>query len=63
MSPPPQPLLVLSTVNPGDYFLWNDLLVQVIAVEGDVVIISDDDGTHANISLEEAKLLLHDYVS
>ena len=63
LSPPPQPLLVLSTVNPGDYFLWNDSLVQVIAVEGDVVIISNNDGKHANISLEEAKLFLHDYVS
>jgi hypothetical protein len=38
-------------------------LVQVIAVEGDVVIIFNDDGKHANISLEEAKLFLHDYVS
>jgi hypothetical protein len=47
---------------PGDFFIRFGELVQVVAVNGSEVIVSDDNGEQSNISINEAKCLLEDYL-
>ena len=50
------------TIMPGDFFIRFGELVQVVAVNGSEVIVSDDNGEQSNISINEAKCLLEDYL-
>ncbi len=50
------------TIMPGDFFIRFGELVQVVAVNGSEVIVSDDNGEQSNISINEAKRLLEDYL-
>jgi hypothetical protein len=61
MNPHDQPVMV-PTVVPGDFFVRNEDLVQVVSVNGNDVVISDDDGVQYNISLNEARHLMEAYV-
>jgi hypothetical protein len=50
------------TIMPGDFFIKFGELVQVDAVNRSEVIVSDDNGEQSNISINEAKCLLEDYL-
>ena len=54
--------VMLPTVAPGDFFIRNETLVQVISVNGAVVVVSDDNNNESNISLNEARHLMEDYL-
>ncbi len=53
---------IVSTVAPGDFFIRNENLVQVVSVIGHDVVVSDDDGVQYNLSLNEARHLMQAYV-
>jgi hypothetical protein len=56
------PLNMQFTVTPGDFFMYNILLVQVVSVHDNVVVVSDEDRQEQNLDLQQAQQLLIDHI-
>lgn len=51
-----------SRIVPGTMFVRLGELVEVVSVNGVNVILRDDNGVHSTISINEANVLLNDYI-